>query len=181
MVFFAALALAVTFILGAGCSSKAQEESKVSQQNAPGAKVNSQTSGANTNPQSSPDELVADLYKMHAKDQSPFFQAENRALVDKYFKKSLADLIWKDAVSSKGEVGALDSDPLYDAQDTEIKNFSVSKPRYENGQAVVTVSFENFGEKQEITYYLVSDKTNWKIADTKYKDGRTLSRMLKGQ
>src|SRR5688572_14184700 len=71
--------------------------------------------------------VVADLYKQHDAKKSPFYQTKNRALVDKYFTKQLADMIWKGAVESAGEIGALGADPLYDAQDTEIKNFAVGK------------------------------------------------------
>lgn len=84
-----------------------------------------------------PDTLVADLYKANKQKRSPFFQTRSRALLYKYFEKTLADLIWKDAVHSKGEVGAIDGDPLYDAQDMEIKKFAIKKPRYEEGRALV--------------------------------------------
>src|SRR5207249_11573871 len=65
--------------------------------------------------QSSPEGLVSDLYKLDEKKQSPFSQTKDRGLVTKYFSERLAQLIWKDAVKSKGEVGALDADPHYDA------------------------------------------------------------------
>src|SRR5215204_2908430 len=61
--------------------------------------------------------LVADLYKQHDSKKSPFFQTADRSRVDKFFTRTTADLIWKDANSSKGEVGPIDFDPLYDAQD----------------------------------------------------------------
>src|SRR4026207_34185 len=69
--------------------------------------------------QTSPRDLVAELYRQSARKRSPFFQTRSRALVNKYFEKDLGDLIWKDAIRSKGEVGALDGDPLYNAQDME--------------------------------------------------------------
>src|ERR1700681_1492244 len=93
----------------------------------------------------SPNALVADLYREHNRKHSPFFQTRSRALLYEYFEKSLADAIWKDAVKSKGEVGALDGDPLYDAQDMEIKKFAIGKASYESGKALVIVTFENFG------------------------------------
>ncbi len=52
-----------------------------------------------------PEALIADLYKQHDAKKSPFFQTKNRALVDKYFTKATADLIWKDATNSKEEIG----------------------------------------------------------------------------
>src|SRR5205823_1055851 len=38
----------------------------------------------------------------HNHKHSPFFQTRSRALLYKYFEKHLADMIWKDAVRSKG-------------------------------------------------------------------------------
>src|SRR5439155_24561281 len=127
----------------------------------------------------SPGALVADLYKAHRRKRSPFFQTRSRALLYKYFEKSLADLIWKDAVHSKGEVGAIDGDPLYDAQDMEIKKFAIKKPRYEEGRALVDVTFENFGKPQTIMYIVVKGKTGWRIRDIVYSEGRTLGSELK--
>src|SRR6185503_2501974 len=49
----------------------------------------------------SPEALVADLYRQHDRKRSPFFQTRSRALVNNYFAKSLADLIWKDATTKK--------------------------------------------------------------------------------
>jgi hypothetical protein len=126
-----------------------------------------------------PNALVADLYKTHKQKRGPFFQTRSRALLSKYFEKSLADLIWKDAVTSKGEVGVIDGDPLYDAQDMEIKNFAIAKPRYEEGRALVDVNFENFGQKKTITFIVVNGKTGWRIRDIVYSEGRTLGSEFK--
>jgi hypothetical protein len=127
-----------------------------------------------TNRRMSPNELVADLYKQHDRKHSPFFQTRSRASLDKYFEKSLAAMIWKDAVSSKGEVGVIDGDPLYDAQDMEIKNFAIGKAVFQDGKARVNVSFENFGQKKSIIFLLVNGRTGWRISDIDYGTGRTL-------
>jgi hypothetical protein len=118
-----------------------------------------------------PAALVADLYKQHDAQKGPFFQYKDRAIVDKYFTRSTADLIWKDATTVKGEVGALGADPLYDAQDTEIKNFTIGKASLNGEKASVTVSFENFGEKKIITFALVTEGGKWKIDDISYNGG----------
>lgn len=128
----------------------------------------------------SPNALVADLYREHDRKDSPFFQTKSRALLDKYFTRSLADMIWKDAVHSKGEVGALDGDPLYDAQDTEIKKFAIGKPAYEGGQARVNVTFENFGKPQSFVFTLVNGRSGWRIDNIEYGEGRSLRGYLKG-
>jgi len=127
----------------------------------------------------SPDALVADLYKANKQKRGPFFQTRSRALLYKYFEKSLADLIWKDAIKSKGEVGAIDGDPLYDAQDMDIKKFAIAKPRFEEGRTLVDVSFENFGQKKTIMFIVVNGKTGWRIRDIVYSEGRTLGSELK--
>jgi hypothetical protein len=127
----------------------------------------------------SPDALVADLYSKHDHKHSPFFQTRSRALLYKYFEKSLADMIWKDAVRSKGEVGALDGDPLYDAQDMEIKKFAIGKPSYESGRAKVIVTFENFGEAKSFTFLLVNGSTGWRINNIEYGEARSLRGYLK--
>ncbi len=126
-----------------------------------------------------PDALVADLYKAQKLKRGPFFQTRSRALVDKYFEKSLGDLIWKDARTSKGEVGVIDGDPLYDAQDMEIKHFAIAKPRMEEGRAMVDATFENFGEKKTITYIVVKGPAGWRISDIVYSEGRTLKSEFK--
>lgn len=129
----------------------------------------------------SPRALVVDLYRQHDRKHSPFFQKKSRALVNKYFVKALADLIWKDATTTRtGEVGALDGDPLYDAQDMEIKNFVIGQAISEGEIAQVPVSFENFGRKVQITFLLVKTGAGWRISDIKYPT-YTLRGILKEQ
>lgn len=128
----------------------------------------------------SPNTLVADLYREDNRKHSPFFQTRSRALLYKYFEKSLADMIWKDAVTSKGEVGALDGDPLYDAQDTEIKTFVIGKASYEGGKARVNVTFTNFGQRKSFLFTLVNGRSGWRIYNIEYGEGRSLRGYLKG-
>lgn len=142
---------------------------------------NAQT-GAARQP-ASPEGLVSALYKAHDSHHSPFFQTRSRLLVDKYFDRTLANLIWADARSSKGEVGALDGDPLYNAQDIEIKNFKVGQAQNSStpSKAEVPVTFTNLGEKKNLTFMLTLVNATWKISDIKYEDGTTLKGLLKGQ
>jgi len=123
--------------------------------------------------------LVADLYKQHDAKKSPFFQTKNRALVDKYFTKSTADLIWKDAVNSKGEVGALDGDPLYAAQDMEIKNFAIGKAEIKGTNATVPVNFTNYGQKVTVKFLLKMVGTEWKIDDIIWPEGDSMVKVIK--
>lgn len=126
----------------------------------------------------SPKALVADLYQQH-KVRSPFFQTRSRALLDKYFTKELADLLWQDARSSGDEVGALDGDPLFNAQDMDIKKFSIEDAAILAGAANVPVTFENFGAKHQIVFRLIAQRSGWKISDIAYDDGASLREILK--
>lgn len=125
-----------------------------------------------------PSGLVAELYRQHDAKKSPFFQDKNRALVDKYFTRATADLIWKDSTTRGNEVGALNADPLYDAQDTDIKKFVIGKASVTGEKATVPVTFTNFGEKKTLTFGLVKEGGKWKIDDITYGGGYTLAGML---
>lgn len=117
--------------------------------------------------------LVADLYKQHDAKKSPFYQTKDRARVDKYFTKALADLIWKYSQSASAEEASFDADPLYNAQDLQLKNFAVGRADVKGEAATLPVTFTNFGEKVTINYKLKLANGSWKIDDIMYspKDG----------
>ena len=122
----------------------------------------------------SPAALVKELYARGTKGKSPFDRPGDKALLERFFARPLADAIRKDARDAKGELGAMDADPLYDAQDFNIKNFTVAPPVVSGDTAKVVVSFENFGEKTTVTYLLTRTAAGWRIADIQYADGRSL-------
>ncbi|MEJ7848798.1 MAG: DUF3828 domain-containing protein [Pyrinomonadaceae bacterium] len=126
-----------------------------------------------------PELLIADLYKQHDAKKSPFFQKKDRALVDKFFTKPLADLIWKDSNGPLGEMGAIDFDPLYDGQDFEIKNFAVDKGEIKGDTASVVANFTNFGEKRAVFFAMKQAGSTWKIEDIKYGRQGSLLKMMK--
>ena len=126
-----------------------------------------------------PDRVVAALYKEHDAKRGPFFQTQKREAYDRYFVKPLADLIWADLHSAGDEVGAIDGDPLYDAQDMQITDFTIHKPSYDRARARVIVSFRNFNEPRRVIYYLQRNGSRWKIEDIEYADGNTLMKNLR--
>lgn len=131
-----------------------------------------------------PDEIVKNLYAAQKAGSDPFSQTEKRTLVDKYFTKNLADLIWKDIVEANGEVGRLGFDPLYNAQDTEITLFKIGKPKYGEGNlkvADVPVTFKNMGKAEKVLFRLEQNADNiWKISDISYPSNDESSASLKG-
>jgi hypothetical protein len=177
------LLLLLSFSLSA-CSMGAANTNVVVVNTNPPANTNTEPAGnimsaAGQSQSAAAEALVADLYKQHDAKKSPFFQTKNRALVDKYFTKSTADLIWKDAISSQGEVGALDGDPLYAAQDMEIKNFAVGKADVKSEMATVPVNFTNYGQKVTITFKLKMVGSAWKIDDIIWPEGDSMVKVLK--
>lgn len=130
-----------------------------------------------------PDAVIRNLYAAHKANPKAFFQTKSRATLDKYFTKSLADLIWKELKGSKGEVGNLDFDPFYNAQDTKITAFKIGKPEYGEGNARfadVPVTFKNFGKTETVLFKLEqSSNKTWKISNVFYpKDNSSLKAIL---
>lgn len=126
-----------------------------------------------------PDALIKDLYKTHDKNNGAIVQGKNRRILDKYFNKNLADLIWKDMTTNQNEVGVIDFDIFYNTQDPQIKKFAVGAPKTDGDKATVPVTFENGGRKETLTYSLVKEKVNWKISDINYGGGDSLLKYFK--
>ncbi|HKO35765.1 MAG TPA: hypothetical protein VJV21_04760 [Pyrinomonadaceae bacterium] len=138
-----------------------------------------------------PTDIVKRLYAAHKGGAGPFFQTKNRALVDKYFRKDLADLIWKDAVPAKGEAGAINFDPLYGSQDPQITNFIIMDTGWGGdskygpaNEAVVQVTFKDSGKERMVSYQFKQGRDKlWKIYDVHYRnaDGQVkLAELLAG-
>jgi len=125
-------------------------------------------------------ELIAQLYKEHSGKSDPLQYPASKKLLPNYFHKPLLDLYLKDQQDSKGEVGKIDFDPLYDAQDFEISDFNLVVLPNKKGSGYVAARFKNMGVDQEIIFALQRTKIGWRIADIQYKDGRSLWKILKG-
>lgn len=126
-----------------------------------------------------PDAVVAALYKQH-EIETPFFQDKNRAALDRFFAKPLADEIWKDAKESQGEVRALDADPLFDSQDPNPKDFTVHPAKVTGDTATVLVTFLEGSRKVAFLFSLVKTSAGWRVSDIQYsRGGRTLLGILK--
>jgi len=126
-------------------------------------------------PTAFPESVISELYKLHDAQKGPFFQAKDRALVDRFFTKAIADLIWKNNNGPEGEIGAIDFDPLYDAQDTDIKGLAFTASDVKENTAAVTANFTNFGEKRSIKFLMKLDGDKWKIDDIKYSHSTLLA------
>ena len=90
-------------------------------------------------------ELVAQLYKEHSGKSDPLQYPASKKRFPNYFYKPLLDLYLKDQEASKGEVGKIDFDLLYDAQDFEISDFNLVVLPNKKGSGYVAARFKNMG------------------------------------
>jgi hypothetical protein len=127
----------------------------------------------------SPTKVVTDLYRTHNGKADPLLYPASKKLLGAYFEKGLLSLFLKDQSESQGEVGKLDFDPLYAAQDFEIKDFSVALVVQQRDSAEVAASFKNIGTREKIVFLLSNTKQGWRITDIRYSGGRTLKGILK--
>jgi hypothetical protein len=127
----------------------------------------------------SPTKVVTELYRAHNGKADPLQYPASKKLLGAYFEKGLLSLFLKDQSESKGEVGKLDFDPLYAAQDFDIKDFSVALVAEQKDSAEVAASFKNKGTSEKIVFLLLPTAQGWRITDIKYSDGSTLKGILK--
>ena len=130
-------------------------------------------------PTNSPDSVIRELYRVHNNGKGGVFEAKGKKYIYKFFDQKLADLIWKDITDTpEGEVGSLDFDPLYNAQDTGITNFQIGKPVVEGDRSTVLVSFRNFGQRTRVKFEMHNGKEGWRIKNVIYSDKSDLVKIL---
>ena len=126
----------------------------------------SQARGAAAAAAASPDAVVRELYRVHRKGYGHVFAREGRKLQQRFFDENLARLIWKDLTETpQDEVGRLDFDPLYNAQDMHITGFRIGAPALEGDKAVVHVTFSNYDRKENLNFVMVKTPSGWKISN----------------
>jgi len=130
-------------------------------------------------PAKSPDSVVRELYRVHNNGRGRIFDAKGKKNIYKFFDQSLADLIWKNITeTSPDEVGNLDFDPLYNAQDTKITNFQVGRPVIEGDESTVLVNFRNFGQRTTLKFEMHNGTEGWRIKNVIYGDKSDLVQIL---
>jgi hypothetical protein len=127
----------------------------------------------------SPDAVVRELYRVHRNGYGHVFMKEGRRLQQRFFDDNLAGLLWKDLTETpRDEVGRLDFDPLYNAQDTHITRFRIGTPALEGDRATVHVTFNNYDRKEDLKFLMVKTSAGWKISNIDYGEGSTLLKIL---
>lgn len=128
---------------------------------------------------SQPEAVVKELYRVHRNGYGHVFEKRGRKLQQKFFDQKLAALIWKDLTETpEGELGNLDFDPLYSAQDMKIRNLRVGASSIKGDTATVPVTFMNYDQHVRIDFRLVNTKAGWKISNILYGGGSDLVQIL---
>ncbi len=122
-------------------------------------------------PRSAADRLVRALYFEHQKEENPFRETKDRAVVDQFFVKPVADQIWKGKKAQKTNL-------LFNAPDAVVTKKWVEPAAVGGSRAVVYVTFQNKAKPQEIKIDLRQVAGRWRITDMLYPDGKQLTQVL---
>lgn len=128
-----------------------------------------------------PEDFVLKLYAEHSAMRGPLNDKITPAGLAVWFTKGLAALMWKELGGSKDEVGKIDFDVLYSAQDTQITKLRVSNVKSADTVAAVTVAFKNFdkGEVVRLNLRRVGGAAGgWRICNIIYDDFDLLSNLV---
>lgn len=129
-------------------------------------------------PRTAADRLVRALYFEHNKTENPFREKKDRTLIDQYFAKPTADLIWNDAQKSTGKVNRTKTNLLFNAPDAAIKKTWVLPASIGGSRAVVYVTFLNNNKPEEIRLELQQTGGRWRITEMIYPNGKRLTGLL---
>ncbi len=133
-------------------------------------------------PNDSPQDLMRELYRIHDQGNGPLLDPAAGAARRLYFTESLAAALDQELNRpDSGEVGNLDFDPFYNAQDTEIGDLDFAVAKVSGHETFAIARFSNFGEPIEIIYRVIEGARGWRIDDIDYGDGRTLRKVLHGE
>ena len=93
-------------------------------------------------------------------------QGQNYWDLGRYFAPDLARLMNDEARDARrrNEVPRLDGDPFVDAQEWDVKNFTLSV-KTDGSSATAVVTFDNYGKAKRITLDLVLTPAGWRISD----------------
>jgi hypothetical protein len=131
---------------------------------------------AETPAPSDPTAILTAIYTRAAKgkgDGGGAFIIENKAAKAKYLSKALVALWAKaDAHTPKGDVGAIDFDPVTNSQEPDVKSFKVDAEKMEADKATLAMTITGHRNDRKpadqiIRYDFVREANSWKIDDIK--------------
>ncbi len=133
-------------------------------------------------PNDSPQALMRELYRVHAEGDGPLLRSEGKAERRVFFATSLVEALEREIDRpDPEELGNLDFDPFYNAQETELGAMDIAVAKVSGNATIALVRFENAGNPIEIAYRVVLDGEAWRIDDIEYGEDRTLRKTLRGE
>lgn len=129
-------------------------------------------------PRSAADRLIRALYFEHNKTENPMRETKDRAVIDQFFAKPTADLIWNDVQKSPGKQKRARLNLLYNAPDPAIKKTWVLPAVVAGSRALVYVTFENLSKPQELRLDMQQLAGRWRITEIHYPGNILLSQLL---
>ena len=171
--------IAVLLLFTLSCQTKPKQETQTASatDTEDSAASLAKRPGADT-PRSAADRLIRALYFEHNKTENPMRETKDRALVDQFFVKSTADLIWNDAKATPGKLNRSRINLLYNELDASVKKTWVLPAVIGGSKAIVYVTFENKGKPEEIKVDMQQINSRWRIADIQYPTGKSLTQLL---
>lgn len=187
----AMLGLLLAMIVLPGCTDTPKTSDQASSDKAALDKATPDTLGASTaapaatisaTVNESPQALMRELYRVHALGEGPLLKADAGALRRVFFTDSLAAALDQELNRpNSDEIGNLDFDPFFYAQDFEISGLDFAVAKVSGTSTVALAHFTNYGKSVEIAYRVVQDQTGWRIDDIEYGEGLSLRKILKGE
>lgn len=129
-------------------------------------------------PRSAADRLVRALYFEHSKKENPLLETKERTLIDQFFAKPTADLVWRDASTVPDKLNRTKTNPLFNAPNETIKKAWVLPAAVAGTRAVVYVTFERNTKPEEIRIDMQQIAGRWRIVDLLYPGGKRLTQLL---
>jgi hypothetical protein len=118
----------------------------------------------------SPRAFVADVYRADAGDVR--VRPWEASVCAATFSPRLCALLERDRQQAGAEVGRLDGDPLYDAQDLQITELAFAGVTQSAERAEVAVTFRNAGTPCDLLLTLVPVGGVWRIDEITYRHER---------
>ena len=130
---------------------------------------------AATAPATDPTGIVTDIYARVTKgkgDGGGGFIIDTKAARAKYLSKPL-NALWarQDAVTPKGEVAAIDFDPVTNSQDPDVKSVKLATEKQETDKATIAVTMTSHRDDRGnpadnvVRFDFVHEGNTWKIDD----------------
>ena len=171
------LFVVILLLIVSSCQTKPKQEASATSSAEDSTAILARRPGPD-DPRSAADRLIRALYFEHNKKENPLLETKDRALIDQFFVKSTADLIWRDASTSPGKLKRAKTNPLFNAPNETIKKMWVLPAVVAGSRAVVYVTFERSTKPEEIRIDMEQVGGRWRITDMLYPDGKRLSQLL---